>query len=84
MHIVSFFNVFWICLHLISIYFKTFTVLFCFIDALKFKEKFEEAGKENKKLAIPSKWSFCILLNIIFLDKLNLLLLVPFMLQGHG
>lgn len=61
--------------------FQNIHVLFCFIDALKFKEKFEEAGKENKKLAIPSKWSFCILLNIIFLDKLNL---VPFMLQDHG
>lgn len=64
--------------------FQNIHCIVCFIDALKFKEKFEEAGKENKKLAIPSKWSFCILLNIIFLDKLNLLLLVPFMLQDHG
>lgn len=59
-------------------YLKTITELFCFIDALKFKEMFEEAGKENKKLAVPSKWSFCILLKIIFLDKLNLLFLVHF------
>lgn len=28
---------------------------FFYVDALKFKEKFEEAGKENKNLAVESK-----------------------------